>query len=124
MGMALFDWLCAISPPSGIRPREATFRAFEAIQFHGDLKKQEGTFFLAGFLLKAYLVVFEFVKKKNKYLLWALWGVEAIMTDARAVMEAMGPVIEILTGDLRYDSRPKKEGIDGCRIEWGTAFGA
>ena len=41
MGMALFDWLCAISPPSGIRPREATFRAFEAIQFHGDLKKQE-----------------------------------------------------------------------------------
>ena len=45
------------------------------------------------------------------------------MTDARAVMEEMRPVIEILTGDLRYDSRPKKEGIDGCRIEWVTATG-
>jgi hypothetical protein len=29
------------------------------------------------------------------------------MTDARAVVEAMGPVIEILTGDLRYGSRTK-----------------
>jgi hypothetical protein len=35
MGLAMLDQLCATPPPSGKRPREATCRAFEAVQSHG-----------------------------------------------------------------------------------------